>query len=108
MIENIYLRNIQVGQVGQAAIRINQNYGSKEQGEGGHYTLFKNIYVEKMTCNQSPFAIQLLGNENLPIENIHIIDCTFENVENENKVDWVNGFNLENVKINGQLATVLK
>ncbi len=105
IVENIYLRNITVGQVGQAAIRINQNYGSKEAGPGGRYTLFRNIYVEEMTCYKSPYAIQLLGNENLPIENVQIIDCVFENVEHENRVEWVNGFHLENVRINGELAT---
>ena len=104
VIENIYLRNIKVGQVGQAAIRINQNYGSKETGTGENYTLFRNIYVENMTCNKSPFAIQLLGNEKLPIENIQIIDCTFENVEKENVAEFVNGLKLVNVRVNGELV----
>ncbi len=102
VIENIYMRNIKVGEVKGATIRINQNYSSWAEGDGGNYTLFRNIYVENMTCNKARYAIQLLGNENLPIENIQVINCTFENVKDNMVVESVNGLQLVNVSINGE------
>ncbi len=105
VIENIFMRDVKVGEVKGAAIRINQNYSSWIKEEGNNYTLFRNIYVENMTCNKARYAIELLGNENLPIENIQVINCSFENVEREMVVESVNGLKLENVTVNGVEVT---
>ena len=62
------------------------------------------LNVENMTCGRAEYAIELLGNRNLPIENLHIINCSFENVEKDMVVEFVNGLYLTNVTINGVQA----
>jgi polygalacturonase len=101
VIENIYLRDITVGEVNNAAIRINQNYHSKAAPGEIRYTTYRNIFVERMTCNKADYAIQILGLEAHPIENIKIIDCQFENITHQNVLEYVNGLVLEDVTING-------
>jgi len=101
-IENIYLRNIKVGEVKNAAIRINQNYFSKAAPSEIRYTTYRNIFVENMTCDKADYAIQIMGLEDHPIENVKIINCSFDNIKKENVTESVKGLLLENVEINGE------
>ena len=57
--------------------------------------------MERMTCNKADYAIQIMGLEALPIENIKIIDSQFNNIKKENVLEFVNDLVLENVRING-------
>ena len=100
VIENIYLRDIEVGQVREAAIRINQKYHANLANAPIKYTTYRNIFIERMTCNKAEYAIQILGAEALPIENVKIIDCQFNNIKKENVLEFVNDLVLENVVIN--------
>lgn len=100
VIEKIYLRDIRVGEVNNAAIRINQNYFSKAAPGPVMYTTYRNIFVENMTCDKADFAIQILGLEEHPIENVKIINCRFNNIKEENVLESVNGLVIENVTIN--------
>ena len=106
MIENIYLRDIKVGEVNNAAIRINQNYFSKAVPGEVRYTTYRNIFVENMLCDKADFAIQILGLEEHPIENVKIINCQFNNIAKDNVAEHVNKFVLENVMINGELNEI--
>lgn len=102
VIENIFLRNIKVGQVNNAAIRINQNYSSQVTNSEIRYTKYRNIFVENMTCGKGEYAIQIMGLEKLPVENVKIINCRFNNIEKENVIESVENLLLENVVINNR------
>lgn len=56
-----------------------------------------------MICEKADYAIQIMGLEEHPIENVKIINCQFNNMKKENVTESVNGLVLENVKINGKL-----
>lgn len=103
VIENIFIKDITVGEVGNAAIRINQNYFSKAAPGEIHYTTYRNIFVENLTCQKADYAIQIIGLEEHPVENIKIINCEFNNIEEENVLENVNGLILENISINGKI-----
>mgnify|MGYP006286732769 CR=1 FL=1 len=102
VVENIFMRDIIVGEVKNAVIRINQNYRSKVSDGEIRYTTYRNIFVENLTCSKADYAIQIMGLEALPIENIKIIDCQFNNIRKENVLEHVEGLVLERVTINGQ------
>jgi len=104
VIENIFIRDITVGEVKNAAIRINQNYFSKAAPGEIHYTTYRNIFVENLTCQKADYAIQILGLEEHPVENVKIINCEFNNIKEENVLDFVNGLVIENISINGKLT----
>lgn len=101
VVENIYLRDITVGEVKNAAIRINQNYHTKVKDGEIRYTCYRNIFVERMTCNRAEYAIQIMGLEALPVENVKIIDCQFNNIKHANVLEHVNGLVVEGVWLNG-------
>jgi len=53
-----------------------------------------------VTCNKADYAIQILGLEEHPIENVKIINCRFNNIKEENVTESVNGLLIENVTVN--------
>jgi polygalacturonase len=100
VVENIYMRNIDVGEVGDAVIRINFHY---ERGDAGKFTpRVTNIYVNNLSSRKSRYAFYLDGYERSPVSNIRIKDCTFEGVENKNVLNHVEKLSFRNVMINGQ------
>ncbi|MCY1721958.1 glycoside hydrolase family 28 protein [Prolixibacteraceae bacterium Z1-6] len=106
VIENVYVRDIKVGEVNNAAIRINQNYFSIVAPKEIRYTTYRNIFIENLTCEKAEYAVQIMGLEELPIENVKIINCSFNNIEKENVLESVEGLVLENVTINGEPSVV--
>ncbi len=104
VIEDVYIRNIEIGQVGEAAIKINCNYDTKE-GPGNFLPTVRNINVTNMTCELADRAIYLKGipNENC-IYNINISNSTFKSVKEDNLITDVKDLILNNVKINQELS----
>jgi polygalacturonase len=103
VVENIFFRDIRVGEVRSTAILINQNYQEKSDVifSPEKYTVFRNIFIEGLTCQRAEYAVQIIGVEAQPIENVQVIDCSFENVEKENVLHFVEGIHFKDVAING-------
>lgn len=104
-LENLYFRNIKVGQVSMAAVVIDFNYG--EGAKGAHTPVVRNYVVENLTCQKAQRAVDLQGLNNAPVEEIIMKNCTFEKTEKENIVKNVNQIKLENVRINGKVVDKL-
>ena len=103
LIENVYMRNTQVGEVSDAVLQIDFLY---EEGARGPYTpVARNIEMRNVVSKKSRFALNLRGLPNAPIENVRIEDCTFDNVEKGNIVEHVKGLTLKNVRVNGERAS---
>jgi len=101
-VENIYLRNITIGQVAEAVVKINFHYG---EGDTGDYPpTVCNINLQNVTSEKSEYALLLKGYDRSPITDIHLKDCEFNNVEKSNVLVGVNNLTLKNVMINGELA----
>jgi polygalacturonase len=97
VIENIYMRNVQVGQVADAAVHIDFHY---EEGAAGSFKpVVRNIDVRGVTCKKSKYALALRGFADAPIRNVRLAGCTFENVAKANIVEHVEGLSLEGVTI---------
>lgn len=80
--ENIYVRNIRVGQCKEAVMRINLVYEPKEIAERGHIPTVRNVFVENVTCKKSRYGLLLNGLEDsdskeAQIYNINIKNCSF-------------------------------
>ena len=98
-IENIYARNLSVGQVSQAAISIDYYY---EEGEKGSYKpVVKNVSVDELETQKTKYAVYLRGFKNDPIEGISLSNCDFEGVAQGSVVENVTDVNLQNVRVNG-------
>ena len=105
LLENLYFRNINVGQVAHAAITIDFNY---EEGEKGKFTpIVRNFMVNGLKSGKSKHALDVQGFKNAPIYNLRLENCTFENVESPSIVKNVENLVLQNVRINGRVVTEL-
>jgi len=102
IVENVYMRNVKIGQVAEAVLKINFNYG---EGDTGKFTpTVRNINMENVTSGKSKYALSISGYERSPITDIHLKNCTFDNVEKSNILIGVKNLTMDNVKINGEPA----
>ncbi|GAB3657927.1 exopolygalacturonase PelB [Echinicola sediminis] len=98
VIENIYLRNIQVGQIAQQVIRVNMFY----EDSGAYVPTVRNIKVENMTVdNGGKVGVLLEGYASSPVENIELKNVSINTVEKEFQFSNVKDVVFENVTING-------
>jgi polygalacturonase len=105
LLENLYVRKLQVGQVAHAVITIDFNY---EEGARGNFTpVVRNVSIADVTSRKSRYALDVQGLANAPISDLHLSDCTFDNVAEPNIVKNVLNATLDNVKINGKEITGL-
>jgi polygalacturonase len=97
-IENVYMRNVTVGQVKESILHIFYFYG---EGDVGKFApVVRNVNVENVTCKKSKYALFLKGYERSPITDVRLKNCTFDNIENADVISNVKNIVLENMKIN--------
>ena len=88
-IENIFMRNVTVGQVSDAVLRINLYY---EEGDAGKFPpTVRNIEMTNVTCQKSKYALYLRGYKHNPLRNIRISNCSFENAALPDVIENVEG-----------------
>ncbi len=105
LIENIYVRNVSVGQCKEAVLKINLLYEQNENCERGHEPTVRNVNLENVTCKESRYGVMIVGldtGEN--VRDITLTDCTFDGVKEGNLISGqVAGVSSENLYINGEL-----
>ena len=78
IIQNVYMRNIEVGQCKEAVMRINLVYEPNEIAERGHIPTVRNVYMENVTCQKSKHGVLINGlDEADEVYNINVRNCTF-------------------------------
>lgn len=103
LLENIFVRNIEVGQVAMAGVSIDFYY---EEGEAGKFTpVARNVDIRNLTMGKARYALYLRGFKDAPIENVRLSDCDLKGVENKSVIENVKDLDLKNVRINGQLLS---
>jgi len=99
-VENVFMRNIKVGQVAEAVVKIDFYY---EEGDSGNFTpTVQNVEVKNVESNKSQFGVWIRAYERSPATNVHIENCTFNNVAEQNVIENVKNLDLINVKINSK------
>ncbi|GAB3533789.1 exopolygalacturonase PelB [Pontibacter brevis] len=99
VVENVYLRNIEVGQVAEQVIRVNMFY----EDEGPYLPTVRNIEVKNMTVqNGGKVGVLLEGYEQSPVQNIRLIDVKIDKVEVPYKFSNVKDVLFNDVIINGE------
>lgn len=100
VLEHVYLRNVQAGQVSGPAIDVDFHY---EEGDKGAYTpVVRDVQVENLTVGRCRQAISARGYANAPIRDIRLRSCTFEHAAEANTIEHVEGLSMEGVQIGGQ------
>ena len=104
VIENVYFRNVEVGQCKESVLRINLNYEPKEVCCRGFYPTVRNVYMENVTCQKSRYGMRLNGLDEVDnIYNINIKNCQFNGVWDSPMERTGNSHDLhfDNLTVNG-------
>jgi len=101
VLENIFVRNLTIGEVSEAVLKINFYY---EEGDAGKFTpSVNNIVLENITSKKSPFAIWIKAYDHSKVKNLIIRNSRFENVGNDNLLENVENLSFEDVTINNKV-----
>jgi polygalacturonase len=100
VVENVYFRNIKVGQVADAVMQIDFYY---EEGDAGSFTpLVRNVELKNIESNKSKFGIWIRAYDRSPATNVHLENCTFTNVAQPNVLENVKDLTMINVKVDSK------
>lgn len=110
VIENIYCRNIEVGQCREAVLRINLDYERNEICCRGFNPVVRNVSLENVTCKKSKYGVQIIGLDNLTnVYDINLKNCKFDGVADGNNITGrTKDIKFDNVMINGNLCLTEK
>ena len=97
MVENVYMRNVEIGRVAEAILTIDHQYEEGPKGE--HQPVVRNIVIENVSSKSSPRVLWIAGIPKGTIDNILFKNCTFAGVETAEVVENARRFSFENVTI---------
>nr|WP_315151536.1 glycoside hydrolase family 28 protein [uncultured Flavobacterium sp.] len=104
LIENFYVRNIEVGQVKEAVLKADMFYNVHGNQNGTFIPRIENIYLENVKVkNGGKYSILAKGYKESPIKNITLENVTIENVKQPYSIENVNNLKFINTYINGKL-----
>ncbi|HKP14752.1 MAG TPA: glycoside hydrolase family 28 protein [Gemmatimonadaceae bacterium] len=100
VLEHFYMRNVEVGQLADAVLQVDFLY---EEGANGNFPpVVRDVELLRVTSKKSNYALYLRGYEKGTIDDIRVIDCTFDGVAKPDVVEHVTGLVRRNVSVNGQ------
>ena len=94
-VENVHVRNIKVGTIGKALIRINFHYSDGDVGE--FVPRVSNVSVTDVTGDDIRQVLSLQGYERSPVQNVYISNSRFEGVKKADLIEHVDNLVLDNV-----------
>jgi unsaturated rhamnogalacturonyl hydrolase len=77
-IENIFMRNVEVGKVRDAVLTIDLVY--EKVTSGPYPPTVRNVFIDHVTTTASPQVLDIVGTTNSVIANINLQDCSFHGV----------------------------
>ncbi len=97
VVENIFMRNVTVGQVTEAILTIDFLY--EEGAKGAHQPTVRHIVMENITSKNSPRVFYVAGFKGAIIDDITIRNCTFAGITSSEFIQHAGKITLENVTI---------
>lgn len=103
LIENVYVKNIEVGQVKEAVLKINTHYAIYDNQEGEHMPVIRNINLEDVKVeNGGEYGILIRGREASPVTNVNLRNVHIQNAETPLLIENAEDVNFINTTINGK------
>lgn len=104
LIENFYVRNIEIGQVKEAVLKADMFYNVHGNQNGNFIPRIENIYLENIKVkNGGKYAISAKGYKESPIKNITFKNVIIEKVGHPYLIENIENLNLIDTYINGNL-----
>lgn len=106
IIENVFVRNITVGQCRESVLRINLQYENREKCNRNFPPIVRNVHLKNVTCEKSNLGVYIIGlKDNNHIYNISVEDSHFNNVaQNKNDIKGAKDVKFKNLYINGKIV----
>ena len=97
VLENVFMRNVKIGRVGEAVLTIDLLY--EEGARGAFKPVVRNVLMENISSSASPRVMFIRGFDGAVIENIRIRNSTFNNVTETEVLQHAGTITLQNVTI---------
>lgn len=106
LIENVFVRNVTVGQYREAVLRINLQYENREKCNRGYAPTVRNVHLKNVTCEKSKLGVLIIGlDDDKHVYNVSVEDSRFNNVkEGKNRISGAKDVTFKNLYINGELV----
>ena len=102
-VENVYAKNLKVGQVKEALLRINTYYSIYGNQEGHFIPSIKNIHLEDIQVeNSGKYGLLIKGREQKPIENVTLTNVTIKGAKEPLSIENSEPIVFKNTTINGK------
>ena len=105
VVEDVFVRNVEVGQCREAVLKINLLYEPREADDRGFVPVVRNVWLNNVTCEKSRYGVMIVGLDEGPcVYNINVTDCNFTGVQSDgNSISGLTrDVRLTNLSINGQ------
>ena len=97
ILENVFMRNVQIGRVGEAVLTIDLLY--EEGAKGAFQPIVRNVQLDHITSSASPRLLYIRGFAGAVIDNIRISHSVFTGVTETDVVQHAGTITLSNVTI---------
>ena len=106
IIENIYVKDIKVGQCGESVLKINLDYDHNEICCRGNFPTVRNVLMENVTCEKSKYGVQIIGlDDDTFVYDIDVRNCRFNGVQQGNfQSGKVRDVRFDKLYVNGSLV----
>ncbi|MGV8093907.1 MAG: glycoside hydrolase family 28 protein [Mangrovibacterium sp.] len=106
VIEDIFVRNVKVGQCNEAVLKIDLMYDHKEDCDHAYPPTVRNINLENVTCRESTYGVMIIALEShTNVYGITISDCRFDGVAKGNFISGLtDDIHYNNYYLNGELV----
>ena len=110
IIENIFVKDVKVGQCGESVLKINLDYEHNEVCCRGNYPTVRNVLMENVTCEKSKYGVQIIGlQEDTYVYDIDVRNCRFNGVQQGNTITGkTRDVRFDRLFVNGGLALMEK
>jgi polygalacturonase len=103
IIENVYMRNVKVGQVKDVVIRFNMFYGDP----GDFMPTIRNVRVENVEVrNGGKYGILAKGYAESPVENVYIDGLKIDTVGEAYQLENIKNFEVKNYTVAGKTIEI--
>ncbi|MCB9287222.1 MAG: glycoside hydrolase family 28 protein [Lewinellaceae bacterium] len=103
-IENLYFRNIMVGEVGEAVVRVNMRYPIYSDTNQTFIPVVQHIFIDNVQSSKSEYGVLIDGySREHPVNGVELANCRFDGAEKGNSIEFAENLVFEEFYLNGEL-----
>lgn len=105
LIENIFVRNVEVGECQEAILKINLKYEPNEKCQRDFAPQVQNVNLFNVSSKKSQYGIYIVGLDESDhyVNGVTVSNCTFDGVAEENSISNATNVQIVNSTSNGVL-----